>query len=120
MIRPYSCSISPNRARDPFSRLVEALIMEITFEALREAGVRLAQQVARHVSTSRQIRGYISTANCRDDILPLSIIANTFCLRSCPRVKRLPESAGFVSVVQIGERRKTSFSSRTSSGYSDR
>lgn len=38
-------SISKSRVDIPFPALVEALIMEITFEALREAGVRLPKQV---------------------------------------------------------------------------
>ncbi|QYR23171.1 spore germination protein [Paenibacillus sp. sptzw28] len=34
----------------PFPALIEALIMEVTFEALREAGVRLPKQVGAAVS----------------------------------------------------------------------
>ncbi|OAS21619.1 spore germination protein [Paenibacillus oryzisoli] len=43
-------NISKSREEIPFPALVEALIMEITFEALREAGVRLPKQVGAAVS----------------------------------------------------------------------
>jgi hypothetical protein len=43
-------SIAKSREEIPFPVLVEALIMEITFEALREAGVRLPKQVGAAVS----------------------------------------------------------------------
>ncbi|MEH7376232.1 MULTISPECIES: spore germination protein [Bacillaceae] len=39
-----------SRERIPFPALVEALIMEFTFEALREAGIRLPKQVGAAVS----------------------------------------------------------------------
>lgn len=43
-------SIAKAREEIPFPALVEALIMEIAFEALREAGVRLPKQVGSAVS----------------------------------------------------------------------
>lgn len=43
-------SIAKAREEIPFPALVEALIMEISFEALREAGVRLPKQVGSAVS----------------------------------------------------------------------
>ncbi|WP_079412433.1 spore germination protein [Paenibacillus ferrarius] len=43
-------NISKSREEIPFPALVEALIMETTFEALREAGVRLPKQVGAAVS----------------------------------------------------------------------
>lgn len=43
-------SVAASRDAVPFPALVEALIMEITFEALREAGVRLPKQVGSAVS----------------------------------------------------------------------
>ncbi|WP_018249517.1 spore germination protein [Orenia marismortui] len=43
-------SIVASRAGVPFPALVEALIMEIAFEALREAGLRLPKQVGQAVS----------------------------------------------------------------------
>ncbi|RRN70928.1 spore germination protein [Peribacillus simplex] len=43
-------SMAASRESVPFPALVEALIMEITFEALREAGVRLPKQVGSAVS----------------------------------------------------------------------
>lgn len=43
-------SIAKSREEVPFPALVEALIMEITFEALREAGIRLPKQVGAAVS----------------------------------------------------------------------
>lgn len=43
-------SIAKSREEIPFPALVEALIMEITFEALREAGIRLPKQVGSAVS----------------------------------------------------------------------
>jgi hypothetical protein len=43
-------SIAKSREEIPFPVVVEALIMEITFEALREAGVRLPKQVGAAVS----------------------------------------------------------------------
>jgi hypothetical protein len=43
-------SIAASRELVPFPALVEALIMEITFEALREAGVRLPKQIGAAVS----------------------------------------------------------------------
>ncbi|NOU98031.1 spore germination protein [Paenibacillus sp. LMG 31456] len=42
--------IVKSREEIPFPALVEALIMEITFEALREAGIRLPRQVGSAVS----------------------------------------------------------------------
>ena len=49
---PTSLLISAASSREtvPFPALVEALLMEITFEALREAGVRLPKQVGAAVS----------------------------------------------------------------------
>lgn len=43
-------SIAATREFTPFPALIEALIMEITFEALREAGVRLPRPVGQAVS----------------------------------------------------------------------
>ncbi|MNI08800.1 Spore germination protein B1 [compost metagenome] len=43
-------SIAKSREEIPFPALVEAFLMEITFEALREAGVRLPKQVGAAVS----------------------------------------------------------------------
>jgi len=43
-------SIATSRENVPFPAIVEALIMEITFEALREAGVRLPKQIGSAVS----------------------------------------------------------------------
>lgn len=43
-------SIAASRESVPFPAIVEVLIMEITFEALREAGVRLPKQVGAAVS----------------------------------------------------------------------
>ncbi|OAS16127.1 hypothetical protein A8708_05920 [Paenibacillus oryzisoli] len=43
-------SIAKSREDIPFPALVEALLMEISFEALREAGVRLPKQVGAAVS----------------------------------------------------------------------
>jgi len=43
-------SISASREAVPFPAVVEALLMEITFEALREAGVRLPKQIGAAVS----------------------------------------------------------------------
>lgn len=43
-------SISSSRETVPFPAVVEALLMEITFEALREAGVRLPRPVGQAVS----------------------------------------------------------------------
>ena len=43
-------NIAASRELVPFPALVEALIMEITFEALREAGVRLPKQIGAAVS----------------------------------------------------------------------
>lgn len=43
-------SIARSREQIPFPAFVEALIMEISFEALREAGVRLPKQVGSAVS----------------------------------------------------------------------
>ncbi|GHH99426.1 spore germination protein [Neobacillus kokaensis] len=43
-------SMAASHEQIPFPALVEALIMEITFEALREAGVRLPKQVGAAVS----------------------------------------------------------------------
>jgi spore germination protein KA len=42
--------MAASREAIPFPALVEALIMEITFEALREAGVRLPKQIGAAVS----------------------------------------------------------------------
>ena len=49
---PTTLLLSMARSREevPFPALVEALLMEITFEALREAGVRLPKQVGTAVS----------------------------------------------------------------------
>ncbi len=43
-------TIAQSREQIPFPALVEAFIMEVTFEALREAGVRLPKQVGAAVS----------------------------------------------------------------------
>lgn len=43
-------SMASSREQVPFPALIEALIMEITFEALREAGIRLPKQVGSAVS----------------------------------------------------------------------
>nr|WP_258535514.1 spore germination protein [Bacillus sp. 03113] len=43
-------SVAASRESVPFPALVEALLMEITFEALREAGVRLPKQIGSAVS----------------------------------------------------------------------
>ena len=43
-------SVAKSREEVPFPALVEALIMEITFEALREAGIRLPKQVGTAIS----------------------------------------------------------------------
>lgn len=43
-------SIAASRERVPFPGLVEALLMEVVFEALREAGIRLPKQVGSAVS----------------------------------------------------------------------
>ncbi|MFD1954625.1 spore germination protein [Paenibacillus thailandensis] len=43
-------TIAKSREQIPFPALVEALLMEVTFEALREAGVRLPKQVGAAVS----------------------------------------------------------------------
>jgi len=43
-------SVASSRESVPFPALVEALMMEVTFEALREAGVRLPKQVGAAVS----------------------------------------------------------------------
>ncbi|MFE5320402.1 spore germination protein [Paenibacillus sp. NPDC056579] len=43
-------SVAKSREEIPFPALVEALLMEITFEALREAGLRLPKQVGAAVS----------------------------------------------------------------------
>ncbi|EOW9528363.1 spore germination protein [Bacillus cytotoxicus] len=43
-------SMASSRETVPFPALIEALMMEITFEALREAGVRLPKQVGAAVS----------------------------------------------------------------------
>ncbi|MCQ6561746.1 spore germination protein [Paenibacillus mendelii] len=43
-------SVAKSREEIPFPALVEAFLMEITFEALREAGVRLPKQVGAAVS----------------------------------------------------------------------
>ncbi|WP_240689014.1 spore germination protein [Ammoniphilus sp. YIM 78166] len=43
-------SMAASREQVPFPALVEALIMEVTFEALREAGIRLPKQVGAAVS----------------------------------------------------------------------
>ena len=43
-------SMASSREEVPFPALVEALLMEITFEALREAGVRLPKQVGSAIS----------------------------------------------------------------------
>ncbi|MBP1964503.1 spore germination protein [Paenibacillus aceris] len=42
--------VAKSREEIPFPALVEALIMEVTFEALREAGIRLPRQVGSAVS----------------------------------------------------------------------
>ncbi|WP_436243270.1 spore germination protein [Paenibacillus sp. LjRoot56] len=49
---PSSLLISMASAREavPFPALIEAMLMEVTFEALREAGVRLPKQVGAAVS----------------------------------------------------------------------
>ncbi|MDT0121997.1 spore germination protein [Paenibacillus sp. RRE4] len=43
-------SIAKSREEIPFPALIEALLMEVSFEALREAGVRLPKQVGSAVS----------------------------------------------------------------------
>lgn len=43
-------SVAASRESVPFPAIIEALIMEITFEALREAGVRLPKQIGSAVS----------------------------------------------------------------------
>ncbi|MDP4084986.1 MAG: spore germination protein [Bacillota bacterium] len=43
-------SVAKSREEVPFPALIEALIMEVTFEALREAGIRLPKQVGSAVS----------------------------------------------------------------------
>jgi hypothetical protein len=43
-------SIAESREKIPFPALIEALLMEVTFEALREAGLRLPKQVGSAVS----------------------------------------------------------------------
>ncbi|HHY73239.1 MAG TPA: spore germination protein [Bacillus bacterium] len=43
-------SMAKSREEIPFPALIEALLMEITFEALREAGIRLPKQVGAAVS----------------------------------------------------------------------
>lgn len=43
-------SVAKSREQIPFPALVEALIMEITFEALREAGIRLPKNIGSAVS----------------------------------------------------------------------
>lgn len=43
-------TIAQSREQIPFPALIEAFIMEITFEALREAGIRLPKQVGAAVS----------------------------------------------------------------------
>lgn len=43
-------SIAGSRANVPFPALIEALLMEFTFEALREAGIRLPKQVGQAIS----------------------------------------------------------------------
>ncbi|MFD2171288.1 spore germination protein [Tumebacillus lipolyticus] len=43
-------SIASAREESPFPALIEALIMEVTFEALREAGVRLPKPIGQAVS----------------------------------------------------------------------
>ncbi|WP_372632714.1 spore germination protein [Cohnella sp.] len=43
-------SVAQSREEIPFPALVEAFLMEVTFEALREAGVRLPKQVGAAVS----------------------------------------------------------------------
>ncbi|RXZ79031.1 spore germination protein [Paenibacillaceae bacterium] len=43
-------TIAESREHIPFPALIEALLMEITFEALREAGIRLPKQVGSAVS----------------------------------------------------------------------
>lgn len=49
---PTTLLLNMTRSREqiPFPALVEALLMEITFEALREAGVRLPKQIGAAVS----------------------------------------------------------------------
>jgi len=43
-------SMAASREQVPFPALIEALLMEVTFEALREAGIRLPKQVGAAVS----------------------------------------------------------------------
>ena len=47
---PLLLSMAASRETVPFPAIIEALIMEITFEALREAGVRLPKQIGSAVS----------------------------------------------------------------------
>lgn len=43
-------SIASSREPVPFPAMIEALLMEITFEALREAGIRLPKQIGQAIS----------------------------------------------------------------------
>ncbi|MFP5115730.1 spore germination protein [Bacillaceae bacterium C204] len=43
-------SVAQSREQVPFPALIEAIIMELTFEAIREAGIRLPKQVGSAVS----------------------------------------------------------------------
>ncbi|WP_177222015.1 spore germination protein [Paenibacillus sp. UNC496MF] len=43
-------SIASSREAVPFPALIEAILMEITFEALREAGIRLPKQIGQAIS----------------------------------------------------------------------
>ena len=45
-------SMASSRENVPFPAVVEALIMEVTFEALREAGIRLPKQIGMAVSVA--------------------------------------------------------------------
>lgn len=47
---PLLLSIAGSREGIPFPALIEALLMELTFELLREAGVRLPRQIGQAVS----------------------------------------------------------------------
>jgi spore germination protein KA len=47
---PFLLSIAANREGIPFSTVVEVLLMEITFEVLREAGIRLPKTIGSAIS----------------------------------------------------------------------
>ncbi|MRB43659.1 spore germination protein, partial [Bacillus thuringiensis] len=47
--RDLYTSIATSRVKVPFSPLLEAFIMEITLEMLREAGIRLPQSIGQTI-----------------------------------------------------------------------